>query len=62
MRYQSIIGFGKAVFLEDTAEKRHALDIIMGQYSDRIFQFDDAILKKTGVIKVEIERITGKQY
>jgi len=62
MRYQSIIGFGKAVFLEDTAEKRHALDIIMGQYSDRIFQFDDAILKKTGVIKVEIESMTGKQY
>ena len=61
MRYRSIIGFGRAVLLEDTEEKRKALKIIMGQYSDRIFQFDDAILKKMGVIKVEIESMTGKQ-
>jgi len=61
MRYQSAIGFGKAVLLEDTEEKRKALDIIMSQYSGRIFQFDDAILKKTFVIKVEIESMTGKQ-
>ena len=61
MRYRSVIGFGKAMFLEDIEEKRKALDIIMSQYSNRIFQFDDAILKKTGVIKVEIESMTGKQ-
>ena len=61
MRYQSIIGFGKAVLLEDMEEKRKALDIIMSQYSGRIFQFDDAILKKTFVIKIEIESMTGKQ-
>jgi len=61
MKYQSVIGFGKAVLLEDLDEKRKALDIIMSQYSDRTFQFDDAILKKLGVIKVEIESMTGKQ-
>ena len=61
MRYQSVIGFGKAVLLEDMEEKRKALDIIMSQYSGRIFQFDDAILKKTFVIKIEIESMTGKQ-
>jgi len=61
MKYQSVIGFGKAVLLEDLDEKRKALDIIMSQYSDGTFQFDDAILKKTLVIKVEIESMTGKQ-
>ena len=61
MRYRSVIGFGKAVLLEDLDEKRKALNIIMSQYSDGTFQFDDAILKKTGVIKVEIESMTGKQ-
>ena len=61
MRYRSVIGFGKAVFLEDTEEKRKALNIIMSQYSDRTFQFNDAILKKSGVIKVEIENMSGKQ-
>jgi len=61
MSYKSVIGFGKAVLLEDTEEKQRALDIIMSQYSDRIFRFDDTILKKTFVIKVEIESMTGKQ-
>jgi nitroimidazol reductase NimA-like FMN-containing flavoprotein (pyridoxamine 5'-phosphate oxidase superfamily) len=61
MRYQSVIGFGKAVFLEDTEEKRKALDIIMSQYSDGTFEYNDSILKKTFVIKVEIESMTGKQ-
>ena len=61
MRYKSVIGFGKAVLLEDTEEKRKALTIIMGHYSDGTFEFDDAILRKTLVIKVEIESMTGKQ-
>jgi nitroimidazol reductase NimA-like FMN-containing flavoprotein (pyridoxamine 5'-phosphate oxidase superfamily) len=61
MKYRSVIGFGKAVLLEDLDEKRKALNIIMSQYSDRTFQFDDAILKKTAVIKLEIESMTGKQ-
>ena len=61
IKYQSVIGFGKAVLLKDLDEKRKALNIIMGQYSDGTFQFDDAILKKLGVIKVEIESMSGKQ-
>jgi len=61
MKYKSVIGFGKAVFLEDLDEKRKALNIIMSQYSDRTFQFNDATLKGTVVIKVEIESMTGKQ-
>ena len=61
MKYKSVIGFGKAVLLEDLDEKRKALNIIMSQYSDRTFQFNDANLKGTVVIKVEIESMTGKQ-
>jgi len=59
-QYQSVIGFGKAVFIEGLDEKRKALGIIMGQYSDRIFQFPENKLKVTAVIKVEIDSITGK--
>jgi nitroimidazol reductase NimA-like FMN-containing flavoprotein (pyridoxamine 5'-phosphate oxidase superfamily) len=60
MKYQSVIGFGKAVFIESSDEKRKALSIIMGQYSDRLFLFPENILKVTAVIKVEIESMTGK--
>ena len=61
MKYQSIIGFGKAVFIEGSDEKRNAISIIMGQYSERPFQFPENKLKATAVIKVEIESLTGKQ-
>jgi hypothetical protein len=61
MKYQSIIGFGKAVFIEGSDAKRNAISIIMVQYSERLFQFPENKLKATAVIKVEIESLTGKQ-
>jgi len=61
MKYLSVIVFGKAVFLESFDEKKKAIDIIMSQYSDREFQFPDIAIERTAVIKVEIERMTGKQ-
>ena len=61
MKYQSVIGFGKVVFIEDAERKREALSTIMAQYSDREFQFPDNIIKTTVVFKVEIDSMTGKQ-
>jgi len=37
------------------------LGIIMGQYSDRAFEFPDAAVERTALIKVEIETMTGKE-
>ena len=59
--FKSVIGSGKAHLLEDSKEKRQALNIIMSQYSDRTFEYPDEILEKTLVIKVIIDRMTGKQ-
>ena len=61
MRYQSVIGFGKADFIESPDEKRKVLSVIMAQYSDGKFQFPEKMLKRTAVIKVEIESMTSKQ-
>ncbi len=60
MKYQSVIGFGKAVLVENIAEKKKALNIIMDHYSDRNFQFADKAIGKIAVIKIEIEGMTGK--
>jgi len=60
IKYQSVIGFGKAVLVHNIEEKQKALSIIMSQYSDRNFQFPDKAIKKTQVIKIEIEKMTGK--
>jgi len=61
MKYKSVIGSGKAVFVEDAESKRKALDIIMQNYSEGAFEYSEEAVKKTVVIKVEIESMTGKQ-
>ena len=63
MQYKSIIGYGKAEFLEDPAAKRRALDIIMAQYAgpDSKFTYEDSEIKHTVVIQVRVESITGKK-
>jgi len=61
MKYKSVIGFGKAVFVEDVESKRKALDIIVQNYSEGVFEYSEEDVKKTVVIKVEIESMTGKK-
>ncbi len=61
MKYQSVIGYGKALFIKKPEDKRKALNIIMNQYSDRPSQFSEKAINGTTVIKIEIESMTGKQ-
>ena len=60
VQYRSVIGFGKAEFLEKTAEKREAVCIIMGHYSDHSFEFSDEMLKSIVLIRVKITEISAK--
>ena len=60
-RYQSVIGFGKAVIIEGIEQKRDALDILMANYSDKKFDYPFSSIENTLVYKVEIESMTGKQ-
>ncbi len=61
IRYRSIIGFGKASFIDNPEQKRNALNIIMNQYSEGAFEFPDSMINKTSVIKIEITNMTGKR-
>ena len=61
MRYQSVIGFGRAEVLVDEDEKRQGLEIIFSHYSDRPAQFTEQAVKATTVIRVAVEEMTGKQ-
>jgi uncharacterized protein len=62
MRYKSVIGFGYASLVEDLEDKRNALDLIMRHYHQEPFAYPQAALKRTAIIKVEIEEIMGKAY
>ena len=61
VKFRSVIGFGKASFVTDEHEKKKALDIIMHQYSDRVFQYNKKALNKTAIIEIVIDEMTGKQ-
>ena len=61
MRYQSVVGFGKASMVEETAEKREALATIVAQYTKGSHSLTDLRLGATAVIKVAITSMTGKQ-
>jgi uncharacterized protein len=62
-RFDSVIGFGRAVIVEDPGEKRVALDRIMEQYSaERPFSYMDDFFAKTTIIRIDIESMTGKHH
>jgi uncharacterized protein len=60
-KYKSVIGFGRAVLVEDAESKRKALDIILKQFSADIFEYPEEAVRNTTIVKVEIESMTGKQ-
>jgi uncharacterized protein len=62
MRYRSVIGFGKAIFIKEREEKEKGLNCIMNHYGGRMHNFSDTDLRKVCVIRIDIESMTGKKY
>lgn len=61
MRYQSVIGFGTASIIQDAAEKRAALSIIVNQYASGTHDLPEKKVAITAVFKVAVDRMTGRQ-
>ncbi|MFH1951850.1 MAG: pyridoxamine 5'-phosphate oxidase family protein [Pseudomonadota bacterium] len=61
MKYRSVIGHGKAFLLTDAEEKRRALDIIVEHYSGIANEYDEKLVNRLAIIKVEIQSMTGKK-
>jgi len=60
--FQSIIAYGKPVFLEGQ-DKIYGLDVLMGQYSSRKdFTYPEKMLNSMAVYKIVIDEITGKEH
>jgi uncharacterized protein len=61
-RYLSVIGFGRAFFLEKTNEKKKVLNYFMGKYAGlKDFSYKPEALEKVAVLSVKMENITGKK-
>lgn len=59
-QYRSVIGFGRAVFLDDPEDKLHGLRVIMRAHGGPGEGFVPEIVEVTAVVRVEIESMTGK--
>lgn len=60
LRYQSVIGYGKGVFVEEPEEKRIAWGIIARHYKGTDWELSANRIKTTAVIRVDIQRLIGK--
>ena len=62
VRYRSVIGHGRAKFLEDYSEKVRGLTVLSEHYGKKgPFEFEEWKVNRLCVIKIEIKRITGKE-
>ncbi|NLI73666.1 MAG: pyridoxamine 5'-phosphate oxidase family protein [Euryarchaeota archaeon] len=62
IRFKSVVGTGRAVFVEDIEEKRKAMDIIMVQvFGKSDYKYAEEGLKNIAIIRVDIDAITGKK-
>ena len=61
MKYQSVVGFGKASFIDDPESKERALNIIMAHYGGNPSEYPETNLGRTLIIRVDIESMTGRQ-
>lgn len=59
--YRSVMLFGRARIVEDHEEKRRALACIMSQYSSGAHDFSDESVRRTAIVKVTVERMSGKR-
>ncbi len=60
-KHRTVIGFGKATFVEDEVEKIKVLDMIVAQFSDKKFEYPKTNLNSAAVIRIDIESIKGKK-
>lgn len=59
--YESVIGWGTATISLDEKEVKEGLQVLMSHYAEGPFDLDPRSLSLTALIKVKVERMTGKR-
>ena len=62
MKYSSVVGYGKIYVVHGQEERKRGLDSIMSHYADQNdFTYDEKIMSKTSVLRLDIEEMKGKK-
>ena len=62
MRFSSIVGYGRIIFVDDETEKNTGLGHIMNQYGGQgVYSFDEKVLARTLILRLDISEISGKR-
>ena len=62
MKSKSVVAWGKVNFQENMPKKTEALNIIMEQYSDKIFKYSDPAVRNVCIWEVPIDKVTCKEF
>lgn len=62
MRYRSVLAYGKVEFIDEHEDKIKALNIVMANYSDREFTYNDPAVRDVKTFKVVVARMDGRAY
>jgi len=60
MRYSSVLCYGKVEFIDDPEEKRRALDIVMKQYTEGKFSYNNPSIREVNCWQVKVEKFEGR--
>ena len=61
-RHQTVIGLGRAVFVDDVAEKVDALDRIVAHFSQEKFDYPEDKVAQTTIIRIDVHSMKCKQH
>jgi hypothetical protein len=61
LRYRSVVGFGRAVLVEDPEEKRRGLEVILRHHGGDPSALHERSLDGVSLIRIEIREMMGKQ-
>lgn len=59
-KFASVAGHGEAELVEDPQEKMKAMKILMSQYSDKEYEFNERLVSIVSVIKIKVTDFTGR--
>ena len=61
-KHRTVIGFGRAVLVDDEEAKIKALDLIVEKLADTKFTYPKENLGVTAVVRIDCESIKGKKH